>query len=134
MTRESVLSFLNDVDKDFIPNISAKVNLEEFVCKVFSLSELIAVEDEEIKGLLVLYCNDAIENKAYISFVAVRNMYRRQGIARSLMASAIQRAKEKGMKAIGIHSNNPVALGLYKSLGFKTIIEGSREYLELDLK
>ena len=125
--------FLKDIDGDFTPHLSCKVNLDEYVAKIQNNAELIVDIDKILRGLVVLYCNDVINYKAYISLVGVKQEFRGKGIARKMMESAIKIAKDKGMKIIGIHSNNEVALNLYKSLGFVTKEFGEREYLELKL-
>lgn len=88
---------------------------------------------EDICGLIVLYCNDFINKKAYISLVGVAAKYRNKGIAKTMMEKAIQVAASSGMKIIGIHSNNSIAIHLYKKLGFKIIEPGERAYMELEL-
>lgn len=126
-------NFLKDIDEDFSPCLSSKVDLEEFVEKIQNYAELIVDETVILRGLVVLYCNDFSNYKAYISLVGIRREFRGMGIARRLMIEAIQKAKDNGMKIIGIHSNNVIALNLYKSLGFVTKEFGEREYLELKL-
>lgn len=126
-------NFLKDIDEDFFPCLSSKVDLEEFVEKIQNHAELIVDKTVILRGLVVLYCNDFSNYKAYISLVGIRREFRGMGIARRLMIEAIQKAKDNGMKIIGIHSNNVIALNLYKSLGFVTKEFGEREYLELKL-
>lgn len=126
-------NFLKDIDEDFSPCLSSKVDFEEFVLKIQNHAELIVDKAVILRGLVVLYCNDVSNYKAYISLVGIRREFRGMGIARKLMIEAIQKAKDNGMKIIGIHSNNVVALNLYKSLGFVTKEFGEREYLELKL-
>lgn len=60
---------------------------------------------------------------AYISNVAVREKYRRKGIAKRLIAKAEAQARTWGCRAIALHCdmNNPGATRLYKSQGFKCI-------------
>ncbi|XP_048325667.2 GCN5-related N-acetyltransferase 4, chloroplastic [Ziziphus jujuba] len=60
---------------------------------------------------------------AYISNVAVRERFRRKGIAKRLIAKAEAQAWSWGCRAIALHCdlNNPGATKLYKSLGFKCI-------------
>ncbi|XP_015583080.1 uncharacterized protein LOC8279054 isoform X2 [Ricinus communis] len=60
---------------------------------------------------------------AYISNVAVREKYRRKGIAKRLIAKAEAQAKSWGCRAIALHCdlNNPGATKLYKGQGFKCI-------------
>lgn len=60
---------------------------------------------------------------AYISNVAVREKYRRKGIAKRLIAKAEAQARSWGYHAIALHSdlNNPGATKLYKCQGFRCI-------------
>lgn len=125
--------FLNEIDEDFSPHLSNKVNLHEYVLKIQNNAELIVDNECVLRGLIVLYCNDYIQKRAYISLVGVRRDFRGRGIARKMMMNAIEIAKDKGMEIIGIHSNNQAALNLYKNIGFVTKEFGEREYLELKL-
>ncbi|KAG6391471.1 hypothetical protein SASPL_149226 [Salvia splendens] len=63
------------------------------------------------------------EGIAYISNVAVRERYRRKGIAKTLVAKAEAKAKSWGCRAIALHSDltNPGATKLYLSRGFRCI-------------
>ncbi|XP_042035961.1 uncharacterized protein LOC121782265 [Salvia splendens] len=60
---------------------------------------------------------------AYISNVAVRERFRRKGIAKALVAKAEAKAKTWGCRAIALHSDltNPGATKLYLSRGFRCI-------------
>ncbi|XP_057979613.1 GCN5-related N-acetyltransferase 4, chloroplastic [Malania oleifera] len=60
---------------------------------------------------------------AYISNVAVREKFRRKGIAKKLITKAEAQARKWGCRAIALHCdlNNPGATKLYKSQGFKCI-------------
>ncbi|XWS56439.1 hypothetical protein CRYUN_Cryun09bG0085500 [Craigia yunnanensis] len=60
---------------------------------------------------------------AYISNVAVRERFRRKGIAKRLIAKAEAQARSWGCRAIALHCdlNNPGATKLYKGQGFRSI-------------
>ncbi|XP_022765369.1 uncharacterized protein LOC111310312 [Durio zibethinus] len=60
---------------------------------------------------------------AYISNVAVRERFRRKGIAKRLIAKAEVQARSWGCRAIALHCdlNNPAATKLYKGQGFRCI-------------
>lgn len=60
---------------------------------------------------------------AYVSNVAVRDRFRRKGIAKKLVVRAEALAKSWGCRAIALHCdlNNPGAVDLYKGQGFKSI-------------
>lgn len=127
--------FLRSIDKDFIPHLSEKVNLEEYVDKILEKSYLIHYNDNDgrLIGLLVLYCNDLENKKAYIPLVGVLEGFRGNGIAKKMMLECINFVNQKGFKTIGIHSNNLIAIDLYKKFGFKIISGDKRVYMELIL-
>lgn len=60
---------------------------------------------------------------AYISNVAVRERFRRKGIAKKLIAKAEAKARSWGCRAIALHCDisNPGATKLYTGQGFKII-------------
>lgn len=60
---------------------------------------------------------------AYISNVAVRESFRRKGLAKRLIAKAEAKARAWGCRAIALHCDlsNPGATKLYTSQGFKII-------------
>jgi ribosomal protein S18 acetylase RimI-like enzyme len=126
-----LLDFLNSVNEDFNPPLTEKVCLEEYVKKITEKAELIIeYVDDDIVGMVVLYCNDVISGIAYIPFCAVRKEFRGKGIAKSLMMSAINKVQERKLSTLAIHSNNPIAIKLYQDLGFQ-IVEGDvRVYLQ----
>ena len=92
-------------------------------------------DGERLAGLVVLYCNDMASLTAYIALAGVSSSYRGQGIARRMIQSSIQIVMAHGFKVLGIHSNNPIAIHLYKKLGFTEISrEGDRLYMELEIE
>ncbi|KAI4384407.1 hypothetical protein MLD38_002571 [Melastoma candidum] len=60
---------------------------------------------------------------AYISNVAVREGFRRKGIAKRLVSKAEAQARSWGCRAVALHCdvNNPGATKLYKGRGFKCV-------------
>lgn len=126
--------FLRRVDQDFIHPLSSKVNLREYAIKLSELAYIsAATQGDSIIGMVAMYCNDFENNKAYIPLVAVDSRFRGKHIGRSLMTAAISYAKSNGFKTIGIHTENPIALYLYTSLGFIIRQDTERKYLEIDL-
>lgn len=66
------------------------------------------------------YCRTGI---AYISNVAVREKFRRKGVAKQLVAKAELHARSWGCRAIALHYDlkNPAATKLYQGQGFRRI-------------
>ena len=131
---EKIISFLQEINNDFNPPLINKVILEDYVKKVREKAILLVdIENNEIAGILVFYCNDQLYQKGFATLCGVRKQYRRCGIARRLFEKAISHAAENGMKVLALYSNNPVAIKLYKDLGFQLLEDGERAYLELKL-
>lgn len=137
MKKSVLLKFLRKVDKDFVPTLSQKTDLEEFCTKIMSKGKLFVscAKDGNINGLVVMYANDFEHHYSYVSLVAIDLDFRKQGIAESLMQKAISYVKNLGrnkISCIGIHTNNAIALHLYEKLGFVVQSElDNRKYLEL---
>lgn len=134
--KEELCEFLYSVDKDFTPCLSAKVELDAWSEKVLNQASYVACyEEHRLAGLLVFYCNDFQTSRSYISLLGVGRQYRGKGYARKMLLQTIECVKEKNFSVIGVHSNNPTAINLYRSVGFNIVgeaVEG-RYYLELSL-
>ena len=129
-----LLEFLNKIDKDFVTPLSQNVALKEFSHKLTRLAiNHLCVEDGEIAGVVSIYCNDSDSKIAYIPLVGVDKKYRGLGISKALMIAAIESARKRGFKAIGLHTESGIAMNLYLSLGFTLKDNVGRRYLELSL-
>jgi len=76
------------------------------------------VDDEIVGQIRVLKWWNAY---AYIDDIAVEEKYRRQGVGRALIGSAIEWAREKGFPGIMLETqdNNVAGCKLYESCGFE---------------
>lgn len=133
--KQLLITFLESINNDFNPPLSEKIVFESYVNKICEHSILIMEkEDEVIKGLVVMYCNDEYSKRAYIPLCGVIQKYRGNKIAKSLMSRAINKAKQLNYRILGIHSNNPIAIRMYEQLGFKIIEGEERVYMELIIR
>ena len=118
--KEELLNFIYSVDKDFNPRLVGRVKIEEWINKIFNKAEIVvAQKDKTILGLSVFYANNEIEHTAYIAYLAVSTTSRKQGIASQILSNCFDICKDKDMKRIGVHTNNPNAKKLYEKNGFK---------------
>ena len=119
---------------DFNPPLTDKVEFCDFIKKITEKAVLITQKsDNKLVGLTVLYCNNVKERKSYISLVGVLKEYRGLGMAKNMLNKAITYARKQNFTVLGIHSNNPIAILLYQSLGFRIIENGDRVYMEKNL-
>lgn len=93
----------------------------------------VAWDGDEVAGMVLNYI-DAKENAAYnrlrgyTETICVRRSWRRQGVARALIARSLAVLKAQGLTeaSLGVDAQNPNgALHLYKSMGFNPVKEGS---------
>jgi ribosomal protein S18 acetylase RimI-like enzyme len=88
-----------------------------------TLDGFVWVENGKIVGNLSISRDHKQPDRLYISNVGVMNQYRRQGIARTLVQSAIDYAREQQAKmlCLNVRPNNAGAIKLYADLGFKPV-------------
>lgn len=135
VSKESLVEFLTRIDNDFSPSLSSKVSVSDYAEKILEKAELIIeISNGVVMGLVVVYCNDIEDFTSYIPLVGVLREARGEGVAKRMMQKAITLSKIKGMRRILIHSNNAIAIRLYKNLGFCVLEDGERKLLELNLK
>ena len=129
---ERIQVFLAKVNDEYRPPLDTKVNLQAYAEKIQDHAVLFVEENGiDFVGMVVLYCNDENEKRAYIPLVGVLPAWQRRGIAGRLMREAISYVKQKEYKVLGIHSNNMVAVKMYGKLGFVVKDDSERKYMEL---
>jgi len=86
----------------------------------------VAWDGDEVAGTVLNYI-DNVENetfdrkRGYTEEICVRRLWRRRGLARSLLVQSMQELRELGMKetALGVDTQNPTgALRLYLGVGY----------------
>lgn len=121
MNVDVMLRFLKAVDRDFPVPLSQKQDLEAFARKLCEKATICAVMDgEEIAALAAGYTDHMVENRAYLSILAVRADMRGQGYATRLLREFVDISAQKGADAVhayAVASNLP-AIRVYQKLGF----------------
>ena len=100
-----------------------------YTAKHFDLSEsddrLLLVA--ELGGAIVGYCEiDASAKEWWIDGLVTSERVRRQGIATSLMISALEKVPTNASMYLNVSSRNPAALELYNKFGFSEFQRQSR--------
>lgn len=85
-----------------------------------NISGFVWVEEGKIVGNVTISQDEGRPDRYLISNVAVKREYRNQGIARALMQTAIERLRARGGQwvLLNVRPNNPIAVKLYRDLGF----------------
>lgn len=120
--KDLLLSYLYLVDEDFGIPLSLKHNLEDYASKLLRLGIVIVVMiDGEIQSCRAFYCNNTESRVAYGSMMSTLSKARGKGYAKLLVEEMIKICRIKGFKSIISSSINPVAISLYKSVGYQEI-------------
>lgn len=119
-----ILNHLLECDNEFIPPLHQKVNIAEYVEKIFSnATRFEAWFNNELKGLVAAYFNNTMEQKAFITNVSVSPNNYGKGIAKVLLNNCITYGEEKKVLELNLEVNelNNKAINLYKQFGFEII-------------
>ena len=126
-----IKSLLEDVDMDFVPRLSKKIEFDNYISKISKYAETLAFYDKnQLVCILVMYANRPKEKKSYITLVAVKKEFRRGGLGKEIVKNALVLAKNKKFKAVDIEtwSSNDAALKLYNDLGFEFVSKSLNKY------
>lgn len=111
-------NFLNEVNDDFIPALSKRVNIYEYVDKIVKNAEVFNLRyGNEIIGNAAVYMN---QGYGFISSFAIKKEYRGYGYSRCIFKEIMQVAKKNNLKKIclAVNTENARAINVYISLGF----------------
>lgn len=119
---DEFLTFVKSVENDFVPPLLNRIDPVDYYIKISSHGIVVkCFKGQEVAGILIMYANNLITKKAFITFIATKKTYRGLHIATSLLEESFKKAKEEGMETIDIETNNPIAKACYLKAGFKVI-------------
>ena len=125
-------AFLEGGDRRYAQQSEAqrRENFETFFSRQVPMdgeASIVLFDGETIVGFVKI---DVIEEGTYVHGVGVIPEYRRQGLAQVILGTSLQRAAENHHEKIVLEVDvaNQAAVGLYQSLGFKTV-KGSVSYI-----
>jgi ribosomal protein S18 acetylase RimI-like enzyme len=137
-SEQAILFHLSRCGKNFIPHLGERVKLTCYAKKIVTKAERFeAWANDDLIGLLAVYCNSHDKKQAYITSLSVVIEWQGNGIASALLANCIRHVKQCGFEHIELEvsQNNKSAVELYKKYNFSFISEmgeQSRMQLKLD--
>ena len=136
-TKEDIQAHLEVCDRDFVPNLSLKVNIEEYSKKIRASAKTFeAWSGKALVGLVAAYMNDARARVGFITSVSVTKEFVGQGIASALLDHCLDRSRQEGMKAVRLEvsTESREAIHLYKHFGFSEIVRnGETVSMEMEI-
>lgn len=122
LTFSEFKTFVCNTEKDFVPPLCSRININEYFEKLQDNAKFIACRhDNKLVGLIAFYCNDIECKNSYVTFVAVLSEYRGNKIASGLLRKACEISICNGMNKMKIDTNNDIAYQCYLKNGFKLL-------------
>lgn len=121
VTQDELLDFLIEVNNDFSPKLSERVNLKDWVKKMSDNATTFEVWDnDKLIAMIVAYINDYQTKQAYVTLVCCKKEYRRRGIIENMFKRVFEYCINKSFETIVLKTdiNNIPAINLYKKLNF----------------
>ena len=89
------------------------------------LGGFVWIEEDRVVGNVTIQRLDPYGSRWQIANVAVTKAYQGRGIGRALVEAAVQRIDDRrgGWAVLQVRTDNALALGLYKRLGFEPVTE-----------
>ena len=118
--KNEILNHLLLCNSQFIPELSSRVNIEEYSTKIQNNATTFEAWDkDQLIGLIAIYFNDEIKN-SFITNVSVLKTHGYLGIASKLIDACIKFAKRCGFFEIKLEVNkdNLNAINFYKKHNF----------------
>src|SRR3954453_8177519 len=108
---------------DFVPPLGP-ARIDAYAEKLAKRADRFeAWRDDELIGVVAMYCNDPDRRQAFVTSVSVDAAARGRGVASALLATAVDYARGYGMDrvALEVDVNNAPARALYVRAGFKEV-------------
>jgi ribosomal protein S18 acetylase RimI-like enzyme len=118
-----IADHLSGCDADFVPPLSARVDIEHYATKLTSnATRFEAWSNGILVGLVAAYFNDSEKRIVYVTSVSVLRNWKGKGIGARLLGQCIDHAKASGMRQVSLEvaSDNVPAIKLYERCGFLT--------------
>ena len=130
-----VFNHLLNCKDDFIPALDETVDIAAYSKKIVENAITFeAWENENLTGLIAVYCNDINKQTAFITNVSVLNKSSGRGIAGQLLTACVKYVTDKNFKTIELQVNkkNKQAINLYKKHNFEeTLVNGESVTMSL---
>jgi ribosomal protein S18 acetylase RimI-like enzyme len=136
-TKDDIQAHLEECDRDFSPNLSLKINIDEYSTKIRTRAKTFeAWSGNALVGLVAAYMNDSGTRTGFITSVSVAKDFMGRGIASALLDRCVERSRQEGMKTIRLEVglDSPEAIRLYRNFGFSEIArEGETISMQMEI-
>ncbi len=118
--REDLIEFITEINREFDGKLIEE-NTEIYVGKLMENAEiLLHYSGKNLVGCLAFYANDYVNQKAFITFIGVKNTFRDKGLGKILLDNSTAYLKNNDFKEFGLEviKENEKARNFYKKQNF----------------
>lgn len=119
--KQEVIEFLSEIHNIFYVSLNKKIEIPNYVSKVYNKGKIIAaIIEKEIIGVLLGYCNNIKNEIAYLSTIGVCDKCQGIGVGTKLLRKFTMISRNNNMNQIALHThkNNISAIEFYNKNGF----------------
>lgn len=123
-SQNDILNHLRECDKEFVPPLHQKVNIAEYVNKIFNNATTFeAWVNNKLTGLVAAYFNNREKKTAFITNVSVTPDNYGSGIAKELLNKCVTYGIDNKITnlKLEVYELNTRAMNLYKQMGFEIV-------------
>jgi ribosomal protein S18 acetylase RimI-like enzyme len=120
---------LHRCQADFRPALATRTTIDAYAEKLATRAERFeAWRNDELIGVVAMYCNDPRGREAFVTSVSVDAAARGKGVASALLERAVGHARTHGMDrvALEVDVSNAAARALYARAGFDEVERNGR--------
>lgn len=126
-----VRSHLESCSASFIPPLSDRVDIVAYVGKLVTNATRFEIwSDEDLAGLVAVYCDAADRDTAFITNVSVLPHLHSRGVASHMLRYCIAHVRNLGFRCLELEvsEDNHLAVALYKRVGFRMVTQSDHTF------
>lgn len=120
---------LRACDESFVPPLGTRVNIDDYACKLVTHAQRFeAWGEDELVGLIAVYCNAPDRKRAFITSVSVLPGWHGRGIASRLLAQCLEHLGRLGFARVELEADDrsDAARRLYARHAFSRVDANGR--------
>ncbi|WP_242117935.1 GNAT family N-acetyltransferase [Aestuariivivens sediminicola] len=121
--KEDIILLLREIDK-VSEDAFVKINFESYVSKLMEHAKIFSdYRSNQLIAFIAYYSNDPLNERGYLSMLAIHPEYQNRGYGKKLLNLAIEDLRSENFKYFDLQvvMNNKRALKIYQSFGFNLL-------------
>ncbi|MGY6522402.1 MAG: GNAT family N-acetyltransferase [Mongoliitalea sp.] len=122
---DELKNYFNENEEIFFPPLSTRLNLNDYLRKLFNYANFILGKDQKGKlvGILAFYMNDLEKKTGFITSFSILKEFQGKGYSKRFLNELYRQMKESNFEKVKLEvdQSNSIAKSLYLGEGFHVI-------------